>query len=107
MRQGYRAALASVLSLCTATIALADNWPGWRGPNNLGISSEAKLPLTWSTTQNVRWKVPVPGAGVSAPVVWGDRIFLTASDGRLNDRLHVYCFHRDGGKLLWRTRLFG
>jgi len=33
-----------------------------------------------------------------------ERIFLTASDGRLNDRLHVYCYHRHDGKLLWHTR---
>jgi outer membrane protein assembly factor BamB len=49
----------------------------------------------------------VPGAGVSAPVVWNDRVFLTASDGRLNDRLHIYCWRRDDGKLLWHTKLFG
>ena len=87
--------------------ARADNWPGWRGPNNQGISAEKDLPLSWSKTKNVRWKVPVPGAGVSAPVVWGRHVFLTASDGRLNDRLHVYAFDADTGKQLWHTRLFG
>jgi outer membrane protein assembly factor BamB len=85
----------------------ADNWPGWRGPGNLGISNETHLPLSWSSTKNVRWKVELQGAGVSQPVVWEDRIFLTASDGRLNDRLHVYCHARADGKLLWHTRLFG
>jgi outer membrane protein assembly factor BamB len=87
--------------------ALADNWPAWRGPGNQGISQEQKLPVTWSKSKNVRWKTPVAGAGVSNPVVWEERIFLTASDGRLNDRLHVYCYHRQDGKLLWETRLFG
>ncbi len=86
---------------------LADNWPGWRGPNNVGISEEKNLPVSWSRVKNVRWKAELPGAGVSAPVVWEDRIFLTASDGRLNDRLHVYCHHRADGRLLWHTRLFG
>jgi outer membrane protein assembly factor BamB len=47
------------------------------------------------------------GAGISAPVVWGERVFLTASDGRLNDRLHVFCYDRKDGSLLWHTRLFG
>lgn len=99
--------LLTGLGLLLATTARGDNWPGWRGPNNDGVSREKSLPLTWSKDANVRWKVPVPGAGVSAPVVWGDRVFLTASDGRLNDRLHVLCYHADDGRLLWHTRLFG
>lgn len=95
-----------LLGLCCSQ-ALADNWPGWRGPGNQGVSSEKDVPLTWSSTKNVRWKTPLAGAGVSAPVVWEDRIFLTASDGRLNDRLHVLCFDREKGEKLWQTRLFG
>ncbi|MBI2807575.1 MAG: PQQ-binding-like beta-propeller repeat protein [Planctomycetes bacterium] len=87
--------------------AHADNWPQWRGPANRGISSESKLPLSWSATKNVRWKVALPGAGVSQPIVWGERVFVTASDGRQNDRLHVQCYHRTDGKLLWHARLFG
>ena len=47
----------------------AEDWPGWRGPGNRGISKETDLPLTWSRDKNVRWKVALPGAGVSAPVV--------------------------------------
>jgi outer membrane protein assembly factor BamB len=85
----------------------ADNWPGWRGPGNLGISAEPRLPLEWGPEKNVRWKVALQGAGVGTPVIWGERIFLTASDTRLNDRLHVLCYHRDDGRLLWHTRLFG
>src|SRR5262245_22327224 len=85
----------------------AENWPGWRGPTNQGISTEQKLPLEWSKDRNVLWSVPVPGAGVSAPVVWNDHVFLTSSDGRLNDRLHVYCWRRANGKQLWHTRLLG
>lgn len=100
--------IRSLLAICLLpTLALADNWPGWRGPTYQGISTEGNLPVTWSKISNVRWKVPVPGAGVSTPVVWNERIFLTASDGRLNDRLHVLCYHRDQGKLLWHTKLFG
>lgn len=85
----------------------AENWPGWRGPGNRGISSETDLPLSFGPGKNVRWKVDLHGAGVSTPVVWGDRVFLTASDGRLDDRLHVFCYRVDDGKLLWHTRLFG
>src|SRR5215467_4244884 len=87
--------------------APAENWPGWRGPDHDGVSPEKGLPTRWSTTENVRWKAELPGAGVSAPVVWGERVFVTASDGRLGDRLHLLCFHRDSGKKLWHARFFG
>jgi outer membrane protein assembly factor BamB len=98
-----------ILGVACAAIspARAGNWPGWRGPDGTGVTAEKGLPVRWSATKNVRWKVPLQGAGVSAPVVWGDAVFLTASDGRLNDRLHVYCFHRADGRTLWHTRLFG
>lgn len=56
-----------------------DHWPTWRGPLGSGVAPTGNPPLTWSETQNIRWKVPVPGKGTSSPVVWGDRIFfLTA-----------------------------
>jgi len=98
---------AIVAFLLLPLVAQADNWPQWRGPGNRGISAETKVPVQWSATQNVRWKVPLDGAGVSQPIVWDDRIFLTASDGRLNERLHVYCYSRADGKRLWHTKLFG
>jgi outer membrane protein assembly factor BamB len=101
----YRMALALFLLLPLA--AAADHWPGWRGPTADGISREKALPVRWSAAQGVRWKVAVRGAGVSCPAVWGERVFLTASEGRKNDRLHVYCHHRKDGRLLWHTRLFG
>lgn len=99
-------ALVGAVALCFPPVAAGD-WPGWRGPAGTGVSAERELPTHWSATENVRWKVPVPGAGVSAPVVAGDHVYLTASDGRHNDRLHVYCYHRSDGRLLWHTRLFG
>jgi outer membrane protein assembly factor BamB len=101
----YRRALALVCLLPCA--APAAEWPGWRGPKGTGVTPEMNLPVHWSATQNVRWKVPLTGAGVSAPVVWGERIFLTASDGRLNDQLHVFCYHRADGRQLWHARFFG
>jgi outer membrane protein assembly factor BamB len=85
----------------------AAEWPGWRGKDGSGVSTEKDLPVKWSLTENLRWKVPLEGAGVSAPVVCGERIFLTSSDGRRQDRLHVWCYHREDGRLLWHTRLFG
>ncbi len=55
------------------------HWPGWRGPGGQGLTSETGLPERWSPSENIAWKTEVPGAGNSSPVIWGDRIFLTAS----------------------------
>ena len=51
-------------------------WAQWRGPHATGVSRTAAPPLTWSETQNIRWKVEIPGRGSGSPVVWGDRVFL-------------------------------
>lgn len=96
-----------LLVLAVVTPARAAQWPMWRGPTGDGVSPEKDLPARWGEKENVRWKVPLEGAGVSAPVVWGDRVFLTSSAGRLNDRLHLECYHRADGRLLWRARFFG
>jgi outer membrane protein assembly factor BamB len=102
-----RRLLTLLILLLLPGAAAAENWPGWRGLNHDGISSEKGLPTRWSATENVRWKAELPGAGVSAPIVWGERVFVTASDGRLGSRLHLLCFHRDNGKKLWHVRFFG
>jgi outer membrane protein assembly factor BamB len=70
------ATLAIALSISGAVFA--ENWPGWRGPAGNGISSEKNLPVEWSPTQNVAWKLALPGSAGASPVVWGDRIFLTS-----------------------------
>jgi outer membrane protein assembly factor BamB len=80
------------------------DWPRWRGPDGNGISHETGLPVTWSTTQNVRWRVELPGEGASSPVVVGDRIFLTCAfdDG---ERRAVLCLDRRDGKELWSREI--
>jgi outer membrane protein assembly factor BamB len=54
------------------------NWPQFRGPNGAGVSTNANLPDQWSATENVAWKTDLPGRSWSSPIVWGDRVFLTA-----------------------------
>jgi outer membrane protein assembly factor BamB len=72
----------------TLTVALlcdslsADNWPHWRGPSGTGVSVETRLPESWSDTQNIGWKAPLRGVGVSSPIVWGDRVYVTSQVGR-------------------------
>ena len=55
------------------------NWGQWRGPLATGVAPMADPPVHWSETSNVRWKVELPGLGHSTPVVWEDRIYLTAA----------------------------
>lgn len=66
------------LILISAGRILAQNWPGWRGDGR-GISPEKNLPLKWSEDEGVKWKTPIPGAGHSSPIVWGNRIFVTTA----------------------------
>jgi outer membrane protein assembly factor BamB len=95
-----------LLFLLLVPVNAGADWPGWRGPAGLGISSEKNLPTKWSASENVRWKVPLQGIGVSTPIVWQDHVFVTASEGRLNDRLLVMAFDRKTGRSLWQARFF-
>lgn len=79
----------------------AENWPSWRGPQQNGISTETGLPVSWSETKNIAWKLPLPGKGGSTPVVWDDRIFLTSAK---NNDLMLLCIGADG-KQLWERKL--
>ncbi len=55
------------------------NWPTWRGTSGAGLAPGAKPPLTWSDTQNIKWKTKVPGAGFSTPIIWQNQIFLVSA----------------------------
>jgi outer membrane protein assembly factor BamB len=91
----------SALLTLSAALAHADNWPAWRGPTGQGFCFEKNLPVTWSATENVKWKVPLADAGNSTPVIWGDRIFLTQANKGGTVR-SLLCFARADGKLLWK-----
>ena len=72
----------AVILLVGSVTLHADNWPHWRGPSATGVSAETGLPDRWSDTENIAWKAPVRGLGISSPVVWGDRVFVTSQVGR-------------------------
>jgi outer membrane protein assembly factor BamB len=93
--------LASCVVVSGAAGARAENWPSWRGPENNGISHEARLPVEWGEGKNVAWKLPLPGKAGSTPVIWGDRLFLTSAD---NNDLALLCVGTDG-KLLWKRKI--
>lgn len=73
------AVLACAACLILPAVVAAENWPQWRGPGGQGISTETQLPTEWQPDRNIAWKVALPGTGHSSPVVWGDRVFLTAA----------------------------
>ncbi len=99
-----RSTLTLVTGLLLAgSIALqlrAENWPGWRGPDGDGHTKEVNLPVSWSATENVLWKIPVAGSGHSSPIVWEQAVFVTTCyTDTLSRRLLK--INRDTGKVLW------
>jgi outer membrane protein assembly factor BamB len=93
--------LVALVILCFASLARAENWPQWRGVKGDGISSEKGLPIQWTRTENIAWKLDLPGRGGATPVVWGERIFVTSVD---EEDLVLLCINTDG-KQKWRQVL--
>lgn len=96
------AALAVLLASCPLPRTFAANWPSWRGPTHDGVTEESNLPLAWSASAGVKWKIPLPDHGNSTPVVWGDKVFLTQAISKENRRT-LMCLDKKTGKLLWQT----
>ena len=117
------AALALISAAALAAQPSTSNWPHWRGPSHTGVAN-GNVPLTWSDTQNVKWKIEIPGRGFSTPVAWGNRLFLTTAipTGKKSEqpppsgrggagggagageehRLEVMAVDRATGKVLWQ-----
>lgn len=127
-------ALFVAVAVATSTVSADDSmyqnsWPQWRGPGVDGVSPHGDPPLHWSETQNIAFKVPIPGRGLASPIVWGDRIFLmtavaadddayTASQQAAAEKLErqewppsvepvkqrfvVMALARDDGRILWQ-----
>jgi outer membrane protein assembly factor BamB len=102
------AALSVLPILCVLvwTSVRAEEWPQFRGPSGQGHSSETGLPLSWSESQNVVWKTPVPGSGWSSPVVAGGRIWLTTAVKDKGASLRVLAFDAESGRALVNTQVF-
>jgi outer membrane protein assembly factor BamB len=124
------ALLALLFLTCVWSFAAGDSdWPYWRGPAADGMAI-GDAPLHWSDTQNVKWKIDIPGRGSSSPVIWGDRIFvttaiktgassepeqakppaptpgakpgLTTPGPQAEHKFEVLCLDRKTGKILWQ-----
>jgi outer membrane protein assembly factor BamB len=79
----------------------AGDWPSFRGPDRSGRTHQTAAPITWGPSENIKWKVPLPGEGNSSPVIAGNKIFLTCANEHGTKR-GTYCFDRTNGKLLWQ-----
>lgn len=103
---------AYLLCGCLALSALAADWPRFRGPDGLGVSDEADLPVEWGESQNIVWQTPLPGPGTSSPIVAGDQVFVTSYSGYGLDEAnpgeqeqlvrHVLCLSQTDGQILWQ-----
>jgi len=83
----------------------SQDWPEFRGPTGQGISDERGLPLVWSETKNVRWKVAIPGRGWSSPAIQGDRIWLTTATDE-GKSLRAISIDRNTGAILQHVEVF-
>ena len=107
---------------------IEDNWHQWRGPNANGVSPSADPPVSWSESENIKWKMAIDGKGTSTPIIWGSKVFLLTAiktgkkDSSIPDpkdqpktnffdikrpnesrAFVVICLNRDSGKELWRS----
>ncbi|HEY0550193.1 MAG TPA: PQQ-binding-like beta-propeller repeat protein [Verrucomicrobiae bacterium] len=120
----HLAVMFAALVITTHAATTVTNWPQFRGPGALGVADNPNLPDHWSTNENVAWKIEVPGRGWSAPIVWGERVFVTtvASEGEMEapkkglyfggerkeipkgaHRWLVLCYDVKSGRELWRA----
>ena len=109
--------------LLFSVTTIADYWPAWRGPHATGVAPQGNPPISWSETENIKWKINLPGAGHSSPVIWGEQIFFqtaikTDKQGNKNltsrsesvdnktltniYKFDLVCLDRKNGNILWQ-----
>jgi outer membrane protein assembly factor BamB len=109
VRTSYPLALLFVLGLLLPSAGGAD-WPQFRGPTGQGHVTGG-MPLEWSETRNVTWKVPIPGLGWSSPVVAQGKVYLTTAvnlgpEKQPDYSLRALCVDAQTGKILWNVEVF-
>ncbi|MDG2390842.1 MAG: PQQ-like beta-propeller repeat protein [Planctomycetaceae bacterium] len=114
--------LFAALAVLIPSLLTAGNWPHWRGPNHDGTAPDANPPLKWSSQENLKWKVEIPGEGSATPIIWNGRVFMLSSiesdlmaknpvQPHPEDKtvppsnlyeFTVFCFDADTGKQIWK-----
>ena len=119
--------LATVAAIASQPEGFEKNWHHWRGPHATGTAIDANPPTTWSETENIRWKVAIPGTGHATPIVWEDKIFIQtaievkAKEGSEEDdnpfsgffggnkeplyKFDLLALNRSDGSILWQKTL--
>ena len=81
-------------------MARAENWAHWRGPDYNGSTPDKGPALGFTKTSGVKWKADMPGVSAATPVIWDDKVFVTAGEED-KQKLHAICLDRKSGKVLW------
>jgi outer membrane protein assembly factor BamB len=107
-RQASRAGAPMALTLAIGWVLAAaaslgaEQWPQWRGPQLNGVSTERNLPLKWSASENIAWKLAMPERSGATPIVWGDSVFLSVGEG---SNLALWSVDRATGQPRWKRPL--
>jgi outer membrane protein assembly factor BamB len=96
----------TTLAVLLAVSSTQADWLQFRGPNGSGYIGDEKLPESLDEEKSVAWKLKLPGKGLSSPIVVGDRVFITASSGSKQERLHVFCYNAKDGSIIWERQFF-
>ncbi len=99
--------ISVAVGFAAITTLSAENWPAWRGPQANGVSTEKGVPLKWSTTENVAWKLEMPSRSGATPIVWGNHIFLNVATQMQTGNLELWAVDKAKGAVLWKKPLGG
>src|SRR5688572_6107691 len=101
-----RLTLSVVSLVAAASVSLvANTWPHWRGPSFDGVSLETGLPVRWSATENVAWKLPLPAFSGSTPIIWNDTVFLNVATARSTGNMELWAVDRTKQAVAWKKFL--
>ncbi len=101
----WQLSVAALLAGLGASLAMAADWRQFRGTDNRSVANEV-VPVTWSAEQGIAWQCELEGEGVSSPIVVDGRIFVTASSGPRQDRLHVMAIDARSGSVVWHRQFW-
>jgi outer membrane protein assembly factor BamB len=93
-----------VVGVLALSGVVSANWPAWRGPGADGVSAEKNLPVSWSPTQNIAWKLALPQWSGATPIIWDDIIFLNVAEADLAN-LSLWAVNRRTGQPIWKKHL--
>ena len=117
--------LAAIAAIAAQPEGFEKNWHHWRGPHATGTAIDANPPTTWGESENIRWKVAIPGMGHAAPIIWEDKVFIQTAikveapektegdnpfSGFFGEKRDLYKFdlialNRSNGDILWQKTL--